>query len=83
MAQVFCGSLAAVLATFFDVDKLSEILSIGIMMAYAVVCAAVIVLRFNGLPPETLASTATADTAAARTSSFTSLQDELNPRKPA
>jgi APA family basic amino acid/polyamine antiporter len=29
VAQIFCGGLAALLATFFDVDKLSEILSIG------------------------------------------------------
>ena len=29
IAQIFCGGLAALLATFFDVEKLSEILSIG------------------------------------------------------
>ena len=30
VAQIFCGGLAALLATFFDVDELSEVLSIGI-----------------------------------------------------
>ena len=50
-AQAFCGGLAAVLALLFDVDKLSKILSIGTMAAYAVVCASVVALRFSTLPP--------------------------------
>ena len=33
VAQIFCGILAALLATFFDVEKLSEILSIGKSMS--------------------------------------------------
>ena len=50
-AQAFCGGLAAFLALLFDVDKLSKILSIGTMAAYAVVCASVVALRFSSLPP--------------------------------
>jgi hypothetical protein len=90
VAQIFCGSLAALLATFFDVDKLAEILSIGIMAAYAVVCAAVIVLRFSD-PQGPVAGEyssiggigggpGSARASAAAKSSLTSLKDELHPR---
>ena len=91
VAQIFCGGLAALLATFFDVDKLADILSIGIMAAYAVVCAAVIVLRFSD-PQEPVAGEysdigiggigrpGSARASATAKSSQSSLKDELHPR---
>ena len=45
MAQVLCFLIAGVLSAFFDVRRLSSVLSIGIMFAYTIVCAAVLKLR--------------------------------------
>ena len=58
IAQLVCGVLAAVLAACMDVHELSDILGIGIMAAYSVVCAAVIALRLR----DTAALTTTAGT---------------------
>ena len=44
-AQILCGLIAGVLATFFDVKLLSEILDIGVLMGYGTVCGCVLVLR--------------------------------------
>eukprot|EP00471_Norrisiella_sphaerica_P005176 CAMPEP_0184489814 /NCGR_PEP_ID=MMETSP0113_2-20130426/16430_1 /TAXON_ID=91329 /ORGANISM="Norrisiella sphaerica, Strain BC52" /LENGTH=629 /DNA_ID=CAMNT_0026873443 /DNA_START=170 /DNA_END=2059 /DNA_ORIENTATION=- len=46
-AQIWCGILAAILATFFDVEALARILSIGIMLAYSVVCWSMLSFRSN------------------------------------
>ena len=45
MAQVLCFLIAGVLSAFFDVRRLSSVLSIGIMFAYTIVCATVLKLR--------------------------------------
>ncbi|KAI5078616.1 hypothetical protein GOP47_0006287 [Adiantum capillus-veneris] len=45
MAQIWCGSVAGVLATFFDVSHLSRILSVGTLSGYSVVCGCVLILR--------------------------------------
>jgi basic amino acid/polyamine antiporter, APA family len=45
MAQMVCFVVAGALALFFDVKRLSSVLSIGIMFAYTTVCAAVLYLR--------------------------------------
>ncbi|MCO5579812.1 hypothetical protein L7F22_033674 [Adiantum nelumboides] len=45
MAQIWCGTVAGVLATFFDVSHLSHILSVGTLSGYSVVCGCVLILR--------------------------------------
>ncbi|GAB5363043.1 hypothetical protein AAMO2058_000849800 [Amorphochlora amoebiformis] len=45
IAQVWCGVIAAALATPFDVENLAKILSIGIMSAYSVVCISILSFR--------------------------------------
>lgn len=44
-AQVLCGLLAAPLAALFDVKRLAAVLNVGVLLAYAVCCAAVLSLR--------------------------------------
>lgn len=56
-AQIVCFIIAGSLALLFDVHRLSSVLSIGIMFAYTVVCAAVLVLRVNA-PEKVLLSPA-------------------------
>jgi len=46
-AQFLCFVVAGVLAFFFDVKRLSSVLSIGIMFVYTTVCAAVLYLRVD------------------------------------
>lgn len=45
MAQIWCGLIAGILATFYDVSHLSHILSVGTLSGYSVVCSCVIMLR--------------------------------------
>lgn len=47
MGQIWCGSVAGVLATFFDVSQLSHILSVGTLSGYSVVCGCVLILRIS------------------------------------
>lgn len=42
-----CGFLSALIALLFDIEKLVEFMSIGTLMAYTIVSAAVIVLRYR------------------------------------
>jgi len=44
-AQIWCGIIAALLATPFDVEALSKFLSIGIMLAYSLVCWSILSFR--------------------------------------
>jgi APA family basic amino acid/polyamine antiporter len=45
VATVWTGATAAVIAGVFPLDVLAEVISIGILMAFAVVCIGVLVLR--------------------------------------
>ncbi|KAH7437785.1 hypothetical protein KP509_05G088700 [Ceratopteris richardii] len=47
LAQIWCGLVAGILATFFDVSHLSHILSVGTLSGYSVVCGCVIMLRVS------------------------------------
>ncbi|KAF4525581.1 hypothetical protein B566_EDAN010440 [Ephemera danica] len=47
------GSLSALLALFFDLEKLVEFMSIGTLMAYSIVSACVIILRYRPANPDT------------------------------
>ncbi|XP_071944836.1 cationic amino acid transporter 4-like [Antedon mediterranea] len=47
MAILVFGSLSAILALLFDISALVEFLSIGTLMAYAMVAAAIIVVRYK------------------------------------
>lgn len=47
MAHIWCGIIAGILATFFDVSHLSHILSVGTLSGYSVVCSCVIMLRIT------------------------------------
>ncbi|XP_022090261.1 cationic amino acid transporter 4-like [Acanthaster planci] len=47
VAAVLFGLLSAVLAVVFDLAALVEFMSIGVLMAYAIVAGAVIVLRYK------------------------------------
>lgn len=42
-----CGLLSSLVALFFDIEKLVEFMSIGTLMAYTIVSAAVIILRYR------------------------------------
>ncbi|KAF2343713.1 hypothetical protein FHG87_025531 [Trinorchestia longiramus] len=44
---VVCGLLTALTALLFDLEKLVEFMSIGILMAYTIVSASVIILRYQ------------------------------------
>ncbi len=54
MAQMLCFAIAGALSAFFDVKRLSSVLSIGIMFAYTIVCAAVLKLRVDKKETNTL-----------------------------
>ena len=41
------GFLSAVVALIFDIEKLVEFMSIGTLMAYSIVSAAVVILRYR------------------------------------
>jgi basic amino acid/polyamine antiporter, APA family len=47
-ATMLCTIIACILAAFFDVEKLSSFLDMGILLAYSVVCACVLVVRAGG-----------------------------------
>ena len=47
-ATLLCALVACVLATFFDVEKLSKLLDMGILLSYSVVSSAVLILRAEG-----------------------------------
>lgn len=44
-AQLLCGALAIVMAAFFNVKLLSEMLDVGVILGYGTVCACVLVQR--------------------------------------
>ncbi len=44
-----CGFCSALVALLFDIEKLVEFMSIGTLMAYTIVSAAVIILRYRPL----------------------------------
>jgi APA family basic amino acid/polyamine antiporter len=45
VATVWTGAGAALIAAIFPLDVLADLISIGILLAFAVVCAGVLVLR--------------------------------------
>jgi amino acid transporter len=47
VATLLCGGLAAFLALIFDISTLADMMSIGTLMAYSLVCASVLVLRYK------------------------------------
>lgn len=44
---LLCGFLSALIALLFDIEKLVEFMSIGTLMAYTIVSASVIILRYQ------------------------------------
>ena len=46
-ATLLCGGLAATLALIFDIGTLADMMSIGTLVAYSLVCASVLVLRYK------------------------------------
>ncbi|XP_033642056.1 cationic amino acid transporter 4-like [Asterias rubens] len=47
VATFIFGAICAVMASIFDLSSLVEFMSIGVLMAYSIVCGAVIVLRYR------------------------------------
>jgi amino acid transporter len=47
VATLLCGGLAAALALIFDISTLADMMSIGTLVAYSLVCASVLVLRYK------------------------------------
>jgi APA family basic amino acid/polyamine antiporter len=47
LAQILTGVVAMFVAGFFPIDILGELVSIGTLLAFAIVCAGVFVLRFT------------------------------------
>jgi APA family basic amino acid/polyamine antiporter len=47
VATVWTGVFAALIAGVFPLDVLADLISIGILLAFAVVCAGVLVLRYT------------------------------------
>ena len=47
VATLLSGTLAATLALIFDISTLADMMSIGTLVAYSLVCASVLVLRFK------------------------------------
>ena len=45
--MIICGICSAIIALFFDIEKLVEFMSIGTLMAYTIVSASVIILRYQ------------------------------------
>ena len=45
MTTILTGSVAAVFAGFFPIGILGEMVSIGTLLAFAIVCAGIIILR--------------------------------------
>lgn len=44
---ILCGFFSALIALVFDIEKLVEFMSIGTLMAYTIVSASVIILRYQ------------------------------------
>lgn len=47
LTLLLCGFLSALIALLFDIEKLVEFMSIGTLMAYTIVSASVIILRYQ------------------------------------
>jgi len=45
VTTILCGSVAAILAGMFPIHILSQLVSIGTLMAFTIVCASIIILR--------------------------------------
>jgi len=49
---VITGVISGVIAAFFRLDSLTEMISIGTLLAFIVVCAGVVILRFRSPPSD-------------------------------
>jgi basic amino acid/polyamine antiporter, APA family len=47
LAQILTGAVATLMAAFLPIDILGELVSIGTLLAFAIVCAGIFVLRFT------------------------------------
>ncbi|KAL5238581.1 hypothetical protein ACI65C_005991 [Semiaphis heraclei] len=47
-----CGAFAAILSSLFDLQQLMNMMSIGTLMAYSLVCICVLILRYKNDNPE-------------------------------
>ena len=45
--MLVCGVMSALISLFFDIEKLVEFMSIGTLMAYTIVSASVVILRYQ------------------------------------
>ncbi|KAJ6220300.1 hypothetical protein RDWZM_006112 [Blomia tropicalis] len=52
LATIVSGLFSALMATFFDVDQLAEMMSIGTLLAYSLVAISIIILRYKKVDDE-------------------------------
>lgn len=49
IATLVAGLFSALMATFFEVDQLAEMMSIGTLLAYSLVAISILILRYSNL----------------------------------